>query len=81
MVLGHETSGTISAVGEGVTHLEVGKCWFLSNINENATKIQIALQRLRTSKQLAYQRCRSWWLIAKSQTIEEVDTIRYFNIS
>lgn len=24
MVLGHETSGTISAVGEGVTHLEVG---------------------------------------------------------
>jgi L-iditol 2-dehydrogenase len=25
MVLGHETSGTISAVGEGVTHLKVGE--------------------------------------------------------
>ena len=72
MVLGHETSGTISAVGEGVTHLKVGKHWFLSNMNENATKIQIAPQRLRTSKQLAYQRYRSRWLIAKSQTIEEV---------
>lgn len=26
MVLGHETSGTVSAVGEGVTSLKVGKC-------------------------------------------------------
>ena len=25
MVLGHETSGTITAIGEGVTHLQVGK--------------------------------------------------------
>jgi D-arabinose 1-dehydrogenase-like Zn-dependent alcohol dehydrogenase len=26
MVLGHETSGTVSAIGEGVTHLKVGEC-------------------------------------------------------
>ena len=25
MVLGHETSGTISAVGDGVSHLKVGE--------------------------------------------------------
>lgn len=25
MVLGHESSGVVSAVGEGVTHLKVGK--------------------------------------------------------
>ena len=25
MVLGHETSGIVSAVGEGVTHLQVGR--------------------------------------------------------
>ena len=29
MVLGHETSGTISAVGDGVTHLIVGKWSFI----------------------------------------------------
>ena len=29
MVLGHETSGTISAVGDGVTHLKVGKWSFI----------------------------------------------------
>ena len=26
MVLGHESSGVVSAVGDGVTHLKVGKC-------------------------------------------------------
>ena len=29
MVLGHETSGTISDVGDGVTHLKVGKWSFI----------------------------------------------------
>ncbi len=26
MILGHEGSGVVSAVGEGVTHLKVGRC-------------------------------------------------------
>lgn len=35
MVLGHETSGTISAVGEGVTHLKVGKDRSVSFLLQN----------------------------------------------
>ena len=31
MVLGHESSGVVSEVGEGVTHLKVGKYWVVQS--------------------------------------------------